>query len=133
MCYFLGQEPRPRPRLALNDRATERATHLHQLLALVGQRLLMSTDGTPSIYSQICTPPVCAKLNPIELMWSYFKKEWRRVLMNPTIDIPEGETRGRIKECLDKIAHLARNVSIGPLKALTGYMQNTLPQRRITR
>ena len=61
-------------------------------------------------------PATASELNPIERMWSYFKKKWRQKLYNPHFQITSRNSIDHIRQTLAEIEHLDKNLAKGPMK-----------------
>ena len=61
-------------------------------------------------------PPTASELNPIERMWSYFKRRWRQKLYNPAYHITSENTVEYIEQTLEEVGHLGQKLAEGPMK-----------------
>ena len=60
-------------------------------------------------------PPTASELNPVEKMWGYFKREWRKRLYNPQFTITNQNSRSHIIETLELVKFKGNNLTKGPM------------------
>ena len=56
-------------------------------------------------------PPTASELNPIERMWSYFKRKWRQKLYDPLLQINPRNSMDHIRETLREVEHLDKKLA----------------------
>ena len=59
-------------------------------------------------------PPTASELNPVERMWSYFKREWRQRLYDPEHVITTGNAHRQITATLESVKAKGRQLAQGP-------------------
>lgn len=64
------------------------------------------------------TPPTDSELNPIEKMWSLFKRQWRNILLDPDVTINERNAEENIIKALEMVKHHGRALSRGPIEEM---------------
>ena len=60
-------------------------------------------------------PPTASELNPIERMWSYFKRRWRQKLYDPELTITNDNSIRFIEETLQEVAGKCVKLARGPM------------------
>ena len=60
-------------------------------------------------------PATASELNPVERMWSFFKKKWRQRLYNPEFTITKYNCIDHIKVVLDQIKGMGKKLAEGPM------------------
>ena len=77
-------------------------------------------------------PPAASELNPIERMWSYFKREWRLLLSDPNEDIDISNIDTYLRNCLEMVADKGSNLCKGPLKEILLANAYRFPDPRLS-
>ena len=68
-------------------------------------------------------PPTASELNPVERMWSYFKRRWRQKLYNPAYDINKENATLHIEKTLEDVSHLQDKLARGPLRHMQKWIK----------
>ena len=56
-------------------------------------------------------PPTASELNPIEVMWAYFKSKWKRKLYDEQLTITPENSKRYIEATLEEVAHLSQQLT----------------------
>jgi transposase len=71
-------------------------------------------------------PPTASELNPIENMWSYFKRKWRQMLYDSSLTITEKNSKVYVSEALHSIAKHGPSLAEGPMSHMLTWCKAEL-------
>ena len=74
-------------------------------------------------FKMLFTPPTCSDYNPIELMWSLFKRQWRKTLWDPEIFVNPENIQRYLRKCLNAVAHHGKRIGRGPTRFMQEFAE----------
>ena len=69
------------------------------------------------------TPPTCSDFNPIEIMWSLFKRHWRKTLWDPEIFVTPENMEKYMRKSLNAVAHHGKRLGQGPTRFMLKFAE----------
>ena len=72
-------------------------------------------------------PKTGSEFNVVEIYWSWFKRRWRAVVSDPSIELNLVNTESHVIKALEESQHSVPSIVKGPLKFIRKHPPESLP------